>query len=122
MGGRLTSFWREYVYNDDASPTWGVHPHERYRLLSRIVVVCLGSALPIGMALLGSGVLRRIEEGTQQVGLQFYGVLIVLFAAWLLGVINAVTSEQKHLMHYAALGSVYPANMFVIGLALQAIN
>jgi hypothetical protein len=87
-----------------------------------MILVLLGSAVPIGMALLGSGVLRRLEEGTQQVGLQFYVVIGVLVAAWIVGFIRAVASEQKDLTHYAALGSVYPANSFVVALAFQAIT
>lgn len=114
--------WREFFFDGAVTPRWQTHPHKRFRFLTRMIVVCLGSAAPIGMALIGSGVLRKFEDGTQQVGLQFYVVTTVLIAVWILGVIRAVGSDQRELTHYAALGSVYPANSFVFALALQAIT
>ena len=119
---KFLKFWKRWVYNTALAPEWKIHPREVYGILSRTIMAVLGSLVPIGTSLLGSGVLQRLDEGTQRIGLVFYVVLSVICAAWLLGIVKAVRSELKELYDYAIVGSVYPANVLLIGLALQAVR
>jgi len=103
-------------------PDWSVHPHNCYSIGLRIFLATLGSTLPIGCALIGNGILKNLDDGVQKVGLVFVVVCVVALAAWIIGIIKTVRAELKDLSDYAVLGSVYPANTFLIFFLVQAIK
>ena len=118
---RLAQLWCEYVYNKNMRPEWQVHPHKVYGVVTRCVCAILGSAVPVGLALLGSGVLTKLEDGSR-IGAAFWVVCGLLVIIWFLGILHAASRELKDVTHYAIVGSAYPANAFMVLLLTRYIT
>lgn len=103
-------------------PDWSAHPHDCYSMAARTLLAVLGSIVPLGCAAIGNGILQKFDDGVQKAGMVFAAVCVVLVAAWILGIIKAARSELKDLYDYAVLGSVYPANAFLIFFLFQGIK
>jgi hypothetical protein len=106
----------------DGKPEWSVHPHSCYGVLTRTSLAIIGSIVPIGCAALSSGVARQFDGGLHTVGWVFVVVCAVLAAAWIAGIIKAARAELKDLSDYVMLGSVYPANTFLIYFLAQGVK
>ena len=105
-----------------SKPDWSVHPHECYSIMRRTIFAVLGSIIPLGCAAIGNGVLQKLDGGVEKVGLVFVVVGVVFVTAWRLGIVKTVRSEMKDLYDYAVLGSVYPANVFLMFFLIQGIK
>ncbi|MDE2905797.1 MAG: hypothetical protein OXQ28_06900 [Acidobacteriota bacterium] len=119
----LQKFWQRWVYDSTRLPVeWKNHPHQVFKVVARLGCVCLGSIVPFGLAFIQSGIPRRLDEGTMQLGWVFVSVMLVGFVIWLISVIAATASEQKSLLNYIFIGSIGPAHLTVVALLLQLVQ
>ena len=108
-------FWKEWIYDSARLPIeWQTHPHDAFKIGSRAAFVFAGSLVPFFLILLRSGILRRLDEGTVQLGWVFWGTAALFLAVWAASVILAVAAEEKSLAKYLALGLIGPPNAYLL--------
>ena len=111
----LSDLWRAHVYDSTHAPIkFDPHPHSVYSPLARFLCALLGSIVPVGAAVIHSGVLKQLDQGQQELGYVFWGVLITFIAIWLISVILVTAAEGKTLPAYIVMGSMPPANIVLI--------
>ena len=116
----VSRLWKEWVYDSMHLPIkWKTHPHRVFKCGARIVLALLGSIVPVGLVLIQSNVLTKLDDGAMKVGWVFWTTVIVFCAVWLGAILGAAASEEKTHMKYMFLGSVAPANLTILYLLIQ---
>ena len=119
---KLRDIWKFWVYDSTHLPiSWSQHPHDAFKVSLRFMFAFLGSIVPVGIILVYSGVLGKLNDGIDQIGLEFTVVAIVFFASWLISVIFAANSEEKSIVKHIFIGSIGPANIALILKLMQQI-
>ena len=118
----LRAFWKEWVYDFDASVEWTTPPHSVFKAPARLACVFLGSIVPFGLVLLRSGVLDRLDESREQIDLELLVAGLTFLAVWLISIVVGVASEEKTLVKYIWVGSVGPANLTILYIVLQGVR
>ena len=116
-------FQRKWFYDPTRLPiAWTTHPHEVFKLGTRVLLALLGSIVPVGLVMLHSGVMANLDQGAMQVGWVFWTVIVVFCVVWIIAVLAAASSEEKAHLKYIYLGSVAPANLTVVYLLVQNVK
>ena len=119
----MQEFWRRWVHDPRHLPVdWTNHPHLAFKVVARLGFVSIGSTVPVGLILIQSGVLDRLDEGSAQVGLVFWATGIVFLASWLGWVVVCTALEEKALWKHLFIGSLGPGNTALVALLLQRIS
>lgn len=106
----IAEIWRNYFYNHERDPPeWSPHPHCRFRPVGRFLAVFVGSIVPMGVMLLRTGVAKRLDEGSLQIGWTFWVIVVVAAVAWIIAVGLIAATEQKRMWRYCVAGVHPPA-------------
>ena len=119
--GRLTRFWRRWVFDPTYPVGWTNHPHCAFKVLSRLGCAFLGSIVPVGLTFLRTGLPGQLDAGTAKVGWLSVVVVVLVLAIWLIIVITATAAEEKSLPKYVFQGAAGSANLTLVLLLSRTV-
>ena len=119
----MRRFWKRWVYDSTHAPVeWKNDPHEVFKPIGRFALVLFGSLVPMVMILVRSGVLHRLDEGSDQIGWVFGVTAFGFVIAWLMGVVFGTVAKEESFVKYILVGSVPPANVTIFYYTVQAVE